>query len=353
MLILGIESSCDETAAALLEDGRTILSSVVASQIAVHVPFGGVVPELASREHVDNICLVVDACFQEASSKGRPVTWTDLDAIAATRGPGLIGALMVGLMYAKSAAFALRLPFLAVNHLQGHIASVFLQHPEAPLPALSLVVSGGHTSLYYLREPSQPEELARTRDDAAGEALDKLAKHLGIGYPGGPVIERLAPLGNPKAIRFPLPKFTDESRDFSFSGIKSSAVRHAQLHGISPRNPGDVDQPENLPKELLDLLSSYQSSIIDQLLRGIERGLEGRQVASIQISGGVSCNNELRRRASEYFSAKGLPVYFPSPSLTTDNAAMIAAAAYLRAKVGERDPWDISADPNLRVKAFD
>jgi len=348
LLILGIESSCDETAAALLEDGHTILSSVVASQIAVHIPYGGVVPELASREHVDNICMVVDACFQEASAKGRPVSWQNVDAIAATRGPGLIGALMVGLTYAKSAAFALRIPFLAVNHLQGHIASVFLEHPNAPLPALSLVVSGGHTSLYSLLEPSHPQELARTTDDAAGEALDKLAKFLRLGYPGGPVIERLARHGDPKAIRFPLPKFTDQGFHFSFSGIKSSAVRHAQTHTVLPPDPGDLEQPERLSAELLNLLASYQSRIIDQLLNGIERGLSGREVASIHVSGGVSCNNELRRRAAEHFSSMGIPVYFPRPGLTTDNAAMIAAAAYLRAKAGESDPWDISADPNLR-----
>jgi len=349
LLILGIESSCDETAAALLQDGRTILASVVASQIPIHVPFGGVVPELASREHVDNICLVVDACFEEACSKGTPVSWRDLDVIAATRGPGLIGALMVGLTYAKSAAFALQIPFLAVNHLQGHIASVFLEHPDAPLPALSLVVSGGHTSLYYLEKPSSPEELARTTDDAAGEALDKIAKFLGLGYPGGPVVERLARYGDPEAIRFPLPKFTDEGFHFSFSGIKSAAVRYAQANGIQPRTPDETEDPERLPKQLLDLLASYQSRIIDQLLAGIERGLEEREVASIHISGGVSCNQELRRRAIEHFSGTRTPVLFPRPSLTTDNAAMIAAAAYLRAEAGESDPWNISPDPNLRV----
>ena len=209
MIVLGIESSCDETAAALLEDGRTILSSVVASQVALHEPFGGVVPELASREHVDNICYVVEACFKEASASGRTLGWKDVQAIAATQGPGLIGALMVGLMYGKAAAFALDIPFLGVNHLEGHIASVFLEHPDAPLPALSLVVSGGHTSLYYLRKATDREEIAKTGDDAAGEALDKLAKHLGLGYPGGPVIERLAAHGDPRAVRFPLPKFSD------------------------------------------------------------------------------------------------------------------------------------------------
>jgi N6-L-threonylcarbamoyladenine synthase len=349
LIVLGIESSCDETAAALLEDGRTILSSVVASQIAVHRPFGGVVPELASREHVDNICYAVDACFKEASTQGRPIGWSDIHAIAVTQGPGLIGALMVGLMYAKAAAFALKIPFLGVNHLEGHIASVFLEHPDTPLPALSLVVSGGHTSLYYLRRPTARQELARTGDDAAGEALDKLAKHLGLGYPGGPVIERLARHGNPNAVRFPLPRFNAPGLHFSFSGIKSSAVRYADSHGISAVTPEATEAPESLPRPLLDLVASYQGSVIDQLIKGIEGGLESREVAAIHVSGGVSCNAELRRRVEERFEDEGLPVYFPRTSLTTDNAAMIAAAAFLRASAGERAPWDLSADPNLAL----
>jgi N6-L-threonylcarbamoyladenine synthase len=347
VIVLGIESSCDETAAALLQDGRTILSSTVASQIAVHVPFGGVVPELASREHVDNICYVVDTCFREAAVKGHEVGWQDLDAIAVTQGPGLVGALMVGLMYAKAAAFALKIPFLGVNHLDGHIASIFLEHGDVELPALSLVVSGGHTSLFYLKEQTTKEQLARTRDDAAGEALDKLAKHLGLGYPGGPVIERLAPHGDARAVRFTMPKFNEPGIHFSFSGIKSSAVRYTETRGIAAVTPEQTREPSLLPRPLLDLVASYQHSIIDQLLLGIDRALEGREVRSIHISGGVSCNGELRRRAEEHFYAQNLAVYFPRPGLTTDNAAMIAAAAYLRAASGQRDPWDLAADPNL------
>ena len=350
MIVLGIESSCDETAAALLEDGRRILSSVVASQVSLHEPFGGVVPELASREHVDNICYVVEACFKEASAKGKAIGWSDIGAIAATQGPGLIGALMVGLMYGKAAAFALNLPFLGVNHLEGHIASVFLEHPDAPLPALSLVVSGGHTSLYYLRQATDREEIAKTGDDAAGEALDKLAKHLALGYPGGPVIERLAAHGNPNTVRFPLPKFAEPGLRFSFSGIKSAAIRYAESNGIGPVSPEATRTPEDLPGPLLDLVASYQTSVFDQLIKGIEGGLESREVASVQVSGGVSCNNELRRRVKQRFEGPGLAVLFPSPALTTDNAAMIAAAAYLRAAAGERDPWDLSADPNLTLR---
>jgi len=348
LIILAIESSCDETAAALLKDRNQILSSVVASQIPVHVPYGGVVPELASREHVDNIGYVVAQCFSQAEQNGSPVGWGDLGAIAATRGPGLIGALMVGLVYAKSAAFALRIPFLGVNHLEGHIASIFLEHPAAELPALSLVVSGGHTSLYYLVKWHSYEQLARTRDDAAGEAFDKLAKYLGLGYPGGPIVERLAAGGNAKAVRFPLPRFTDRSLDFSFSGIKTSAIRYAETNRLTPQNPGNSGQGTP-PQPVLDLLASYQASIVDQLLIRTESALQGREVKSIHISGGVSCNGELRRRASEYFARFGLPVYFPHPALTTDNAAMIAAAAYIRAEAGEADPWDLPADPNLAV----
>ncbi len=203
-------------------------------------------------------------------------------------------------------------------------------------------------ALYYLVQPQRYEELARTRDDAAGEAFDKLAKHLGLGYPGGPIVERLARDGNPKAVRFPLPKFTDRRQDFSFSGIKTSAIRHAQVSGLD-RQLKETSPGSPPPQPVLDLLASYQSSIIDQLLYRTEAALADREVRSIQISGGVSCNGELRRRAKEFFARSGLPVYFPRPALTTDNAAMIAAAAYMRAEAGESDPWDLPADPNLAV----
>lgn len=344
MMVLAIESSCDETAAALVKDGQTILSSVVASQIEVHSGFGGVVPELASREHVENICFVVRHCLQEARLAGEPVDWRDLTAIAATRGPGLVGALLVGMAYAKALAYALRVPFLGVNHLEGHICSIFLDHPQAELPALSLVVSGGHTSLFYLREPTHYEEVARTRDDAAGEALDKLAKLLGLGYPGGPVIDRLAPGGNPGAVSFSLPRMSDQSLSFSFSGIKTAALRYAREHNLPT-----VQEAGEAPQAVLDLLAGYQKSIVDQLIDRLEQALEGRDVRSIHISGGVSCNSELRRRSSHYFTRYGLPVYYPRPALTTDNAAMIAAAAALRVRAGEADSWDLPADPNLAL----
>lgn len=344
MIVLGIESSCDETAAALLENGSRILSSVVASQVKTHHAYGGVVPELASREHVDNICYVVERCLSEAS-----LGLEKIDAVAVTRGPGLMGALLVGLTYAKGLAFSLGIPFVGVNHIEGHIHSIFLDHPEAEMPALSLVVSGGHTSLFYLLDPVNRDLLAKTRDDAAGEALDKLAKLMGLGYPGGPVIDRLAPLGNPRAIRFSLPKISDGTLGFSFSGIKTAALRRIQNDDI-PVAPSAWDgRGEDLAPETLDLLASYQSSIVDQLLDRLEKALVDREVAAIHISGGVSCNSELRRRSTEFFKKRGLPVYFPRPALTTDNAAMIAAAAYSRVQSGGSDTWDLHADPNLAL----
>lgn len=339
MIVLGIESSCDETAAALIEDGQTILSSVVASQVPIHKEFGGVVPELASREHVDNICFVVEQCLQEAE-----LDWKQIDSIAVTRGPGLVGALLVGMAYAKGLAYALKIPFVGVNHLEGHMASILLDHPQAEFPALSLVVSGGHTSLFYLQEAGDYQEISKTRDDAAGEALDKLAKHLGLGYPGGPIIDRLAPQGDPKAIAFAIPKTSGNALDFSFSGIKTAALRHMQQNHLEP-----VENPEEVPQRILDLLASYQSSIVDQLLNRLKKALKSYQVRSVQISGGVSSNNELRRRSKELFARQGLNVYYPRPQLTTDNAAMIAAVAATRLQGRAADSFDLTAEPNLKV----
>ena len=344
MNVLGIETSCDETAAALVEDGRRILSNVVASQVDVHAVYGGVVPELASREHASNINHVVDLCLAQAW-KGES-TWDRVDGIAVTRGPGLVGALLVGMAYAKALAFALEIPMVGVNHLEGHIRSVPLEHPEAELPTLALVVSGGHTSLFHLEDGNSCRELSRTRDDAAGEALDKLSKALGLGYPGGPVIDRLAPLGNPKAVRFSLPRTKGAELDFSFSGIKTAALRHCRLEGIQPVEPGFAKSPERIPKAMLDLVASYQKCVVDQLLDRIEKAWKRHEARSIQISGGVSANSELRRRAADHFRDRA-PVYFPSLLLSTDNAAMIAATGHRRLAAGERDSWDLTAEPNL------
>lgn len=350
MIVLGIETSCDETAAALLQDGHLALSSVVASQVSVHRKFGGVVPELASREHVQNIDKVVDYCFQEAARKGSAVDWKDISGIAVTQGPGLMGALLVGLAYAKAAAYALGVPFVGVNHLEGHLYSIFLDHPRAELPALSLVVSGGHTSLFELREPGNYRQISRTRDDAAGEALDKLSKYLGLGYPGGPVIDQLAPHGDPSPFPFTVPKISDGSLDFSFSGMKTAALRYIREHGIQPMKLSPDLDWKQAPQVVLNLVAGYQSSIVDQILDRLTRTVARlRTVRSIQISGGVSCNSELRRRCTERFENSSLPVYFPRPELTTDNALMIAAAGSQRLQTGPADPWNLPADPNLSL----
>ena len=345
MITLGLESSCDETAAAILENGDRLLSSFVASQVSTHHDFGGVVPELASREHIDNICHVVAQALT-----GAELTFRSLDAIAVTQGPGLAGALLVGLTYAKGLAFSLGIPFVGVNHLQGHIASVLLENSSAQFPALALVVSGGHTSLYYMPSSTRAKQLARTLDDAAGEALDKLAKLLGLGYPGGPVIDRLSELGDAQAVSFSLPRIKSGELAFSFSGLKSAAVRYVAKEGILPLERGAADHPRQVPGQILDLLASYQKSVVDQLIDRLDRGLSNHPtVRSIQLSGGVACNSELRRRVRNHFQLKGVQVYYPSPGLTTDNAAMIAAAGVLRLQAGHRDDWDLQADPNLAL----
>ena len=346
MNILGIETSCDETAAALVENGSRILSNIVASQIKVHAIYGGVVPELASREHASNIDQVIDLCLDQAW--GQKVAWDKIDGIAVTRGPGLVGALLVGMAYAKALAYTLEIPMVGVNHLEGHIQSIALEHPEAELPALSLVVSGGHTSLFYLEQPGIQSQISRTRDDAAGEALDKLSKMLGLGYPGGPVIDRLAPFGNSETVSFSLPRMSRNHLDFSFSGIKTAALRYCRLEGIGALEPQTVTDPSQIPEKMLNLVASYQKSIIDQLLDRLEKASAQWNIRSIQISGGVSANKELRRRSTEHFLNRS-PVYFPSPILSTDNAAMIATAGYRRLVLGERDPWNLTADPNLAL----
>lgn len=345
MKVLGIESSCDETAAAVVEDGRLVLSSAVASQVSVHRSYGGVVPELASREHVDNICIVVDQALEDAAA-----SWDDIQAVAVTQGPGLVGALLVGLAFAKAAAYARGIPFLGVNHLEGHIYSVFLNYPKAELPALSLVVSGGHTNLYFLREIGHYELIAKSRDDAAGEALDKLAKHLGLGYPGGPIVERLARSGDVDAFHFTTPKISDGALDFSFSGLKSAALRTIRRCSIPRFDPANPPGEGELPQTILDLAASFQTAIVEQLLDRADRALAGREIRSVHLSGGVSCNRALRSAFTEFFRSRALPVYYPHPSLTTDNAAMIAAAGYQRLKHGESDDWALAADPNLSLR---
>jgi N6-L-threonylcarbamoyladenine synthase len=324
MLILGIESSCDETAAALVEDGHIVRSNIVASQVKTHRGFGGVVPELASREHLRNIGYVVRRAFKEAGK-----TYADIDGIAVTQGPGLIGSLLVGVSFAKAMAYSIGKPLVSVNHIEGHIFSAFIENPKIEYPILVLAVSGGHTSLIYSQSPGQYRSIGRTRDDAAGEALDKLSKFLGLGYPGGPVIDRLSNSGDPHAFAFSVPKISDGSLDFSFSGFKTAALRHIQQAGIRPRRPG-----RRISKVILDLVASYQRAIVDTLVLQTQRAESKLRLRSILLVGGVACNSLLRQTFKKIFEEEkkkrgeggSVPVYYPSPALTTDNGAMIAAA---------------------------
>src|SRR2546430_417448 len=343
MLVLGIETSCDETAAAIGRDGREILSSVIASQIATHKPFGGVVPELASRGHLDKIVPIVDEAFTRADTKK-----DDIDGIAVTIGPGLIGSLLVGLSYAKGMAFALRKPFVGVNHIEGHIYSVCFENPPVEHPALALIVSGGHTNLFFVPEPGKYKVVGRTRDDAAGEAFDKVAKMLGLGYPGGPIIERLAREGNPQAVGFALPRMGDNRPDFSFSGLKTAVTKYVRESGLQPmQNGGEPSQA------IKDLAASFQSTVIRSLVTTMERVAKDYHPKTLIVAGGVACNEALREASRAAAEKLGVPIYFPSPHLSTDNAAMIAAAGTVKLEAGERAGWDLNADVMLRLQNID
>lgn len=347
MLVLGIESSCDETAAALVEDGHNVLSNVVASQVKTHRSFGGVVPELASREHLRNIGFVVRRAFEDAKK-----THEDIDGIAVTQGPGLIGSLLVGVSYAKAMAFSIGKPLVPVNHIEGHIYSAFLEHPEIEFPLLALTVSGGHTSLIYSPEREQYQSIGRTRDDAAGEALDKVAKFLGLGYPGGPIIDGLSGKGDPRRFAFSIPKISDGSLDFSFSGFKTAALRFIQQAGIKPRRSGG-----RISKAILDLVTSYQQAIVDTLVRQTQKAEIRLQPRSILLVGGVACNSLLRKTFKRVFEELPLKrvgstrvrVYYPSPVFTTDNAAMIAAAGTPKLRDPQPLDLELNAFADLRL----
>ncbi len=385
-LILGIETSCDETAAAVVRGGRDVISNVVASQIALHANYGGVVPELASREHLRNIVPVVRAAMREAN-----VRFEDLDAIAVTNGPGLAGALLVGILYAKALAFGAGKPLIAVNHLEGHIHAVLLEarhRGEEPMamPLLALVVSGGHTHLYLAEQGDDAagwtyRNIGRTVDDAAGEAYDKVAKLLGLGYPGGPWIDALASYGNPHAVPFqfnvikagpvrdgqPAPNKKAPVNEegvrfnFSFSGIKSAVLRYVQAHGMREgaearhRALSALGAPsvsaalELCDGRTLDLIASFQYAVVGVLIRQTLAAAEAYGARSIVVSGGVAANRELRRRFQEEAGRAGLSVEFPSLALSTDNAAMIAAAAWPRLLAGEFAAEDMGATPQLKL----
>ncbi|MEK6278927.1 MAG: tRNA (adenosine(37)-N6)-threonylcarbamoyltransferase complex transferase subunit TsaD [Acidobacteriota bacterium] len=343
MLVLGIETSCDETAAAVVRDGREIISSVIASQVKTHERFGGVVPELASREHLDKIVPIVEEAFESARINPK-----DIDGIAVTVGPGLVGSLLVGVSYAKAMAFALNKPLVGVNHIEGHIYSVAFENPPVEYPALALVVSGGHTNLFFIPEPGKYKVVARTRDDAAGEAFDKVAKMLGLGYPGGPIIEKLAREGNPKAVKFSLPRMGDGSPDFSFSGLKTAVTKHVRETGLEPATNGR--EPS---QGIKDLAASFQSVVVRSLVGTTERVAEEYFPKTLIVAGGVACNGALRDASRKAANQMGIPAYFPSPHLSTDNAAMIAAAGTVKLQAGMRDGWDLNADVSLRLQNFE
>jgi N6-L-threonylcarbamoyladenine synthase len=339
MLTLGIESSCDETAAAVIEDGRVVRSNIVSSQVATHQPYGGIVPELASREHIKNIVPVVEQALQTAG-----VTFQQIDGIGVTYGPGLVGSLLVGLSYAKSLAFALRKPFVGVNHLEGHVYSVVFENGPIQYPAMALLVSGGHTELYSIPEPEHYQRLGHTRDDAAGEAFDKVAKLLGLGYPGGPIIDRLSTRGDAQAVRFSMPRMSDGTLDFSFSGLKTAVRRYVEEKRWEP-----VADPQNPPQQIIDLAASFQRIVVKTLLHRVSDAIQRLHPQTIILAGGVACNSELRREGKILADQAGIPLYFPSPILTTDNAAMIAAAAYPKLARGERADYTLTAVASLKL----
>jgi N6-L-threonylcarbamoyladenine synthase len=347
VLILGIETSCDETAASVVQDGTIILSSVIASQMATHARYGGVVPELASREHLRAIVPVVRRALEQSS-------FHDLSAIAVTQGPGLIGSLLVGITYAKALAMARGIPLIGVNHIEGHIYAVASQH-AVELPALALVVSGGHTHLYEVGTEHQYRLLGKTRDDAAGEAFDKVGKLLGLKFPGGPEIDKLAAYGNPDAVKFTLAKMKGNTLDFSFSGIKTAVLRWVEAHDmtaeIAARRASNASTIQEwlavTPQATLDLIASFQRTVIDELLTHAARAAEEIDARSVIISGGVACNAGLQAAAKRR-RLPG-PVYFPTLGLATDNAAMIAAAAFPKLARREFAGYDLQAQPNLAL----
>ncbi len=343
MIVLGIESSCDETAAAIVRDGSEMLSSVISSQIEIHKRFGGVVPELASREHLEKIVPVVDEAFERAG-----LSKTEIDAVAVTSGPGLVGSLLVGVSYAKAMAYALKKPIVGVNHIEGHIYSVVFENPPIQYPAFALVVSGGHTNLFLVPGPGRYRVLARTRDDAAGEAFDKVAKMLGLGYPGGPIIERLAREGNPRAVLFSIPRMGDGRPDFSFSGLKTAVSKHVRETGLQPIAPG-----QEATQGIKDLAASFQSVVVRSLVNTTERLAIEHKPQTLIVAGGVACNGSLREATEEAGKRLGIPVYFPSRHLSTDNAAMIAAAGTARLQAGERAGFDLNADVSMRLQNVD
>ncbi len=333
ILILAIESSCDETAAAVVKNGREVLSNVISSQIALHTLYGGVVPEIASRKHIEKINYVIQEALDHAG-----VGLKDLDAVGVTYGPGLVGALLVGVAEAKAISYAAKLPLVGVHHIEGHISANYIENKELEPPFICMVVSGGHTHLVVVHDYGKYEVIGRTRDDAAGEAFDKVARAIGLGYPGGPKIDKLSKEGNPDAIYFPRAKVADASYDFSFSGVKSAVLNH--INGCRMKG-------ESLKEA--DIAASFQKAVCDVLVSHAIQAVKDYQIPKLALAGGVASNSALRQAMRAACEREGIPFFYPSPVLCTDNAAMIGAAAYYEYRNGARHGLDLNAVPNLKL----
>lgn len=331
MLTLAIETSCDETSCSVIRDGREVLSNIISSQIEIHRQFGGVVPEVASRKHIENINKIIQEALDQADCG-----FEDLDLIGVTRGPGLVGALLVGISSAKALAYGLNKPLIGVNHIEGHISANFIEHKDLEPPFTCLIVSGGHSYLVHAKDYADYELVGRTRDDAAGEAFDKVARSLGLPYPGGPHIDRLAKEGNPQAINFPRVFLEDGSYDFSFSGLKTAVLNY-------------LNQASQKGEEIVieDVAASFQEAVLDVLVEKSFRLAQERGSKKIALSGGVAANDGLRRKMEERAKREGIAIYYPSKILCTDNAAMIGSAAYFAYKKGQRSGLDLTVEPNL------
>jgi N6-L-threonylcarbamoyladenine synthase len=331
--ILAIESSCDETAAAVVVNGREVLSNIIASQIDIHAKFGGVVPEVASRKHIE----VISAVVQEALDKAN-VALEDIDAVGVTYGPGLVGALLVGMQYAKSLAYSMEKPLIGVNHIEGHICANFIEHKDLKPPFVCLVVSGGHTFIVHMKDFGEFEVIGQTRDDAAGEAYDKVARAIGLGYPGGPKIDKLSKEGNAEAIKFPRANFHEDTLDFSFSGLKSAVLNYLNKMEMTGQKVN-----------IADVAASFQKALVDVLVDNVIKTCSMKKVDKIAIAGGVASNSALRHALISAGEKNGINVMFPSPILCTDNAAMIGSAAYFEYISGRRADLNLNAIPNLKL----
>lgn len=346
VLILAIESSCDETAAAVVKNGREVLSNIISSQIALHTLYGGVVPEIASRKHIEKINQVIEAALSDAE-----VRLEDIDAIGVTYGPGLVGALLVGVAEAKAIAYAAGKPLVGVHHIEGHIAANFIEHPDLEPPFFSLVVSGGHTHLVRVKDYGAFDILGKTRDDAAGEAFDKVARAIGLGYPGGPKIDKVSKEGNPEAIHFPRAHVEDAPYDFSFSGVKSAVLNYINGCRMKEKNHSEKDADSGTFSGFsqADVAASFQKAVVDVLVENAMHAVEEYKVDKFALAGGVASNSALRTAMREACKERGIKLYCPSPIYCTDNAAMIGAAAYYEYLAGTRHRWDLNAVPNLKL----